>query len=833
MWRNLYPILMVMMMANAPAQAQTGVRFDLPLTVTDLADGQPLPGVNVYLNNEPYSTTNLKGQLTLEQVQYLDSVRLEFIGYSTIRTTALELRGAKGKVQMDNRQNLLNQVTVWGRRDDDLNWQPQQIEFTKGEAALEWGAQTTADALELDNKAFVQKSQMGGGSPILRGFEANKVLLVVDGVRMNNLIYRNGHLQNAITIDPAMLEQIEVIYGPGSLIYGSDALGGVIHFRTRDPFILSDADRGKKHLVKHRAFTRLSTANQERSVHYDLNYGNRRFGLFTSLSFSDFDDLRAGSQYPEKYPDFGKRPYFATTTDGIDQVVTNPEPEIQIGTGYHQFDFLQKVRYRPNEQSDFLLNVQYSTTSNIPRYDQLTEAGSEPRSLKFAEWYYGPQKRFLSSLKYRSLHQNQLYDKATFIAAFQRIQEDRLDRRFGNPNRAFNLEDVKVYSLTADFDKSLNPGSSTAQHKLAYGLEGNYNTLESSAGLLNIRSGETTYGTESTRYPSGGSSMTMAGAYAHYQFLGSEQRFSWNAGLRYSLVGLEARFRESDPFDWPEAYTDGVQSWNSALTWSLGATWKTADQWEFRALASTAFRSPNIDDFGKIRPKRGNVTVPNIDLSPEHALSGELSVGKGWGEAAPGAAAPPISVSVTGFYTYLTDAIVRVDADLFGDTLILFDGEQQRVQTNINANAAFVYGFSANGQAQWQDHWHLRVGITYTYGRETVDGQRSPLSHIPPVYGMGSLEYRRTAWSARAVVRFNGQKPLSAYDLNGSDNADQASPEGSLAWVTYNLYGSWHLNPFLRLQLGAENLTDLHYRTFSSGISAPGRNFFISAILEI
>ena len=81
----------------------------------------------------------------------------------------------------------------------------------------------------------IQKSQLGGGSPIIRGFEANRVLLVVDGVRMNNAIYRSGHLQNALTVDANALEIVEVVFGPSSTIYGSDALGGVVHFYTKKP----------------------------------------------------------------------------------------------------------------------------------------------------------------------------------------------------------------------------------------------------------------------------------------------------------------------------------------------------------------------------------------------------------------------------------------------------------------------------------------------------------------------------------------------------------------------------------------------------------------------
>ena len=112
--------------------------------------------------------------------------------------------------------------------------------------------QTTADMLQNTGQIFVQKSQAGAGSPVLRGFETNRVLLVVDGIRMNNAIYRGGHVQDVITLDNAILDKTEVLFGPSSTMYGSDALGGVIHFYTKNP---------KLNLKTGNAYVRYSSAN--------------------------------------------------------------------------------------------------------------------------------------------------------------------------------------------------------------------------------------------------------------------------------------------------------------------------------------------------------------------------------------------------------------------------------------------------------------------------------------------------------------------------------------------------------------------------------------------
>ncbi|MEM6265326.1 MAG: TonB-dependent receptor plug domain-containing protein, partial [Bacteroidota bacterium] len=262
---------------------------------------------------------------------------------------------------------------------------PYQIAIVDEEQIAFNNPQTSADLLFQTGGVFVQKSQMGGGSPNLRGFEANKVMIVVDGVRMNNAIYRGGHLQNVITLDPQLIERAEVIFGPGSVLYGSDALGGVMHFRTRQPRLsLTD-----KPLVKVRAMTRYATANQEKTGHADINVGGKKWAWLGSFSVSDFGDLRTGSVRRNAYPDFGKRLFFQDRINGQDVIRANEDENVQVGTGYRQLDIAQKLRFVPNAHTSHLINVQLSTSSNVPRYDRLTDLRGD--SLRRAEWYYGPQ----------------------------------------------------------------------------------------------------------------------------------------------------------------------------------------------------------------------------------------------------------------------------------------------------------------------------------------------------------------------------------------------------------------------------------------------------------
>jgi hemoglobin/transferrin/lactoferrin receptor protein len=179
----------------------------------------------------------------------------------------------------------------------------QKIDVISAKNIAQNNAQNTGDLLINTGKIFVQKSQQGGSSPVLRGFEASRILLVIDGVRMNNAIYRSGHLQNVITTDQNSLSRVEIMYGPSSTIYGSDALGGTIHLITKAPVLSGN----KKILTTGTAFTRYSSVNNEKTIHADASIGGKKFAWFQAYNYSNFGDMKMGDNYSAKYPNFGRR----------------------------------------------------------------------------------------------------------------------------------------------------------------------------------------------------------------------------------------------------------------------------------------------------------------------------------------------------------------------------------------------------------------------------------------------------------------------------------------------------------------------------------------------
>jgi len=292
-------------------------------------------------------------------------------------------------------------------------------------------------------------------------------------------------------------------------------------------------------------------------------------------------------------------------------------------------------------------------------------------------------------------------------------------------------------------------------------------------------------------------------------------------GLRYSSNGLSVKYLESDNLPWPEEYYTGVDTKNNALSWSIGTSTNRISGWKISGQVSSAFRSPNIDDLAKIRVKVTEISVPNINLGPETSLNGELTVAKQIGVHT--------SISATGFYTNLRDAIIRDDFTLpDGSSFLVDEGDTLFTVSNINANSAKVKGVSINMKTKLHKHITVDGSINYIKGLSfDVDNNDRPLSHIPPVYGKVSATYSDQKQKLNLNIRYNGEKPISLYG-GTADNLENATPDGTPAWVTINLYYQRQLTDRFSGSLGLENIMDVHYRPFASGVSAPGRNLVMS-----
>lgn len=802
------------------------------ITVIDAETGKPIDAVAVYNKEKTKSSiTNSNGIVTITNFDVNELLYFSHVSYAEFSVKKKNIKVNDFTVYLSKASEQLDEVVVSVfKKEAKTNRIAEQIAVLNKSEIQKIAPQTSADLLANIAGIKVQKSQFGGGSPVLRGMESNRVLLVVDGVRMNNAIYRKGHLQNSITVSPSLLDRTEVVFGPSSVIYGSDALGGVIHYYTRTPKISAKKE------IKGDFYSRFSTVNDEVTNGASLEFQFPKWSSLTNVSYSDFGDLNMGKNRSHGFNDWGKVFFYSENTPENykeDQTI-NSEPNLQKNTGFSQIDILQKFYVPLSKSTDLKLNIQYSTSSDVPRFDRLTETVDDG-TLKFAEWYYGPQKRLLISSQLEVNPKKTWLNKGTFTVAYQNIKESRIQRKFGSLEKSFREENVAVYSLNGDFSVPI-----TKDRDLGYGFEVAYNDVNSNAygktlnvenGTINGFSDELSFPVQS-RYADGGGSYLSAASYVDYR-QDISRNSTLNTGVRFTYTNLQAIWIDETFITLPD---NNINISNKAITATLGYVYKPNKTWQLNTVVSSGFRSPNLDDVGKIREKNGDVTVPNINLKPEHAHNAEIGIQKYFNNR-------KFRVGVNVYYTLLRNYIYREDFALNGSSTIMYESEEENIVANVNKGNAYVTGFTASYQGKFHKNWTTSGSITFTKGR-TYDTNEA-MSSIPPLFGNFDLNYVNDKVEAGASCRFNGHKDITDYNVTeGIDNQNQtpvvdatATEDvdkyyGSPSWMTVGLYGKYNLNKNVALQARLNNIFDKHYKEFASSISAPGRDFSLGLFVN-
>jgi hemoglobin/transferrin/lactoferrin receptor protein len=776
------------------------------ITIRDNSTREPINNVIIKDKNNLTATTDIKGKANLSALDKADSLWIYNPGYLSKKiaapSTDIEVGLTTRLFQLDEIIFSANRIK---EKKSDV---PYQMEIIK-QKDIEFGNQpTTGDVLQNTGAVFMQKSQAGGGSASMRGFEANKVLMVVDGVRMNNAIYRGGHLQDVMTIDPNMLERAEVVFGPSSTMYGSDALGGVMNFYTKNAEFSND----DKLLIKGNTFFRYGSAAQEQTGHFDFNFGTKKFASMTNVTSSSFGDLMSGATKLNGYTNKWDRDYYVKRFDNRDSMVKNSNNNLQTGSAYKQTDIMQRFNIKTGEHLTHNLNFQLSLANYLPRYDRLAGDYSGGK-LKFAENGY-KQNRLLGAYTLNYDAKTAVSDNIKVILAYQKIEQDRITRRFQNVNRKTQMEDVSVLSANIDVFKKIKE-----KHELRYGMEVTSNDVVSTATYLDIKKDSSYKALGETRYADGGNSMQTVGAYVSHSWEVNEN-FVITDGLRFTHNSLKSTFNDTTVFKFP--FKTAEQT-NQALTGSLGFVWKEIDNYKVSFLMNTGFRTPNIDDMSKVFESGGGVLiVPNSDIKPEYATNFEFGISKVFDKR--------YKFDFTGFYTSLENALVLADYKYNGKDSALYNGVKTKTQAMQNADHAYIYGFSAGVQFDFNDNLSFKSIINYTYGRyiNAKNDTVIPLDHIAPVFGQTSILYKAKNFDGEFFIRYNGKKALSDYSPSGEDNLPYATVNGMPAWFTLNLRLGYNLTKNFRLNASCENITDNRYRVFASGINAPGRNFIVS-----
>ncbi len=781
--------------------------FSQNLTIID-ENNKPVTGASIFSDLSNYETTDKNGNVSLDKFSRFDTLTIKQYGFKEEKLLKSKLKNTL-ILLYDN--ELLDEVVISASKfSQKFREVPKKVTQINRSMIEFTNPMTSADLLERGGYVYIQKSQLGGGSPMIRGLSTNRLVLSVDGVRLNNAIFRSGNIHNVISISPMNIENTEVIMGSASVLYGSDAIGGVMNFYTKKAKLSNDLNPN----IQININSRYSSASNEKMYHIDFNYGLEKIAFLSSFSKSDFDDLTMGIHGPSEY----LRPNYVTQNSaGDDVLVTNSKPRIQRNSGYSQTNFMQKVLYELNENLSIDIGIHFSKTGNIPRYDRLIRT-NENEGLYYSEWYYGPQEWLLinSQLTYIP-KETKFYDELKFGSSFQKFSESRNSRKFSDGFLKSREEELDIFSLNLDFFKKISENSN-----ITYGLEIIENQLGSLAKSVNISDlSETPI---STRYPDN-SSLNSLGLYINYKTKIIEDVF-FQSGVRYSLIELKSDLSQNNIYY--DFMYENISLENGAFVGGIGLSWvrNIYNNWKFNI--NTAFRSPNIDDLAKVFDSEpGSVVVPNPDLKPERSFGLEFG---GYFRTKNN-----IELDFSSYVTYLYDSFIRENFTLSnGVSEIIYDGELSQIQALQNSSKSFIYGIEFGINMFLNKSFRVKSQHNLIAGYELDDLPFGmPVRHIPPNYGNFHLIYNNGDFTIDTYLNYNSK--ISFNNLAESERAkpymyalDENGNPYSPSWMTFNVRSKYSFSKMLNINFTVQNITNKLYRPYSSGISAPGLNFIFS-----
>ena len=715
-------------------------------------------------------TSNVNGKVNLSKFNDTDSVVISHISYQSKKILK---KNIKKIIYLKQKTIFLPEITFKTELKVLISdkYEAQKIipsPFSDMQSSI-------SNLLSTESSLVVQESQPGGGSPNYRGMEANRLLLIIDGITLNNTIFRSGHLQNSATINPFFIETINILSGPASVGYGNGAMGGALIFNTHKP--------NNKNTIKFQQ--QFESSSNASITNFLINYTRKNHSHLTGFSLKSFGDLKMGSNRLHGYKNWGKETV---------ATINNK----QLYTSYSQIDVIHKSKFNLNRFNSIVLNSQYSKSSDIYRFDKMNDLNNGLP--KYKKWYYGPRIRFMQSINNVIKYPTLLFDSLNTTLSYQNAIESRHVQKYTDTLINNRIENVKVYDINIDFKKKFN------SIRLAYGIGYKKQYVASDANLSNYN--QTLYNT--TRYPSGGSNVEEFFTYSQLN-INISKKIDILFGGRLNESSINADFNNNS------FIINNIKNNNQSFIKSILLSYKPKKNTTINASFYSGFRNPNIDDMGKIFSKDGiNVVVPNKDLEPEFANNYELEFSY---------TPYPIKLQLQLFSTFIENAINRDFSQINGLDSIIYDGDLMRVQMNQNIEGARIDGASIFASAYINKNLELISNFNYLSGETNQD---NPLAHIPPINAKFEITYKKKNSNFRFYTIYNARKSKKKYDLLGVDNLDEATVDGNPAWFTLNIECFQNISENFVVKIGIHNIMDAHYKTFGSGLSASGRNVVLS-----
>lgn len=635
-------------------------------------------------------------------------------------------------------------------------------------------SRTLPEALKETPSVMIQKTSNGQGSPFIRGFTGFRTLLLIDGIRLNNSVFREGPNQYWNTVDLFTADRMEVFKGPCSVLYGSDAIGGTLNVITKDWDSL-DADRpwGGRFYVRGASAENSLTGRSEIGGSID-----DKFSVLLGLTYKDFGDINAGG-------DLGELPK----------------------TGYDETDGDLKLKYSLTPDSELLLAYQNADIDDAWRtHSTIFSKSWEGTTVGSDKERILDQERELTYLQYRSRNMESFIDSMILSLSYQTQEE--IQHRVRKDNRSDDSGfDVGTTGTWAQFESSSSIGI------LTYGIEYYHDSVDSFADSFNADG--SFKGSEIQGPVADDSEYDMLGTYVQDQITITECLDVF-LGLRYTFASVDAE-KIKDPITGEQVSFE--DDWDNIVgsarfVQKLG----DGDHWRLFGGISEGFRAPNLSDLTRLDTARTNeLETPFPNLEPEEFVSYEIGLSS---------VHPKWSGEISYYYTDINNMINRTP------TGRIIDGSNE--VTKENTGDGFIHGveiaadrqifmkFSVFGSLAWQD------GEVEDYPTSERVLVTEPISRLMPLSGNIGVrwnDFERHYWIETFCTIADKQDDLSAAD---KEDTSRIPPGGTPGYTVATIRGGWDIKRNLTISAAIENITDEEYRIHGSGQNEPGRNFILS-----
>ena len=629
---------------------------------------------------------------------------------------------------------------------------------------------TPTRAIEDVPSVMVQKTSNAMGSPYIRGFTSFRTLLLIDGVRLNNSVFRPGPNQYWNLVDPYTVDRMEVVKGPSSVLYGSDAIGGTVNAVMRGPEMLGEGLKSWRQI-----YSRVSTAEQSYIGRAEINASYGAWAALVGGTYRNFSDVDGGAAVgPQENTGYGD-----CAADA--KIVYRPDPDTTWT--FAHYEYYQNDAWRTHKT---IYGVAWEGTT----------VGNE--RIRRLDQYHN-----LSYVRFAKRNLGAAVDEVELTFSHQLMTEERLRVR-SDGRRDIQGFDVNTYGLTAVFVTPSPIG------KWTYGVEWYHDRVGS---FRDNYAADGSFSGSSIQGPIGDDACyDLFGVFIQDEIpLGD--RVDVTLGGRYTYARADAD-RVSDPD------TGGVMSvsddWDT-LVGSARVSWfvDAQEHWNVFGGVSQGFRAPNLSDLTRLDTARTDeIETPSPGLDPEHYLSFEAGVKTRYDN---------FSAQAAWHHTCIDDMIVRTPTGnvVQGDNEVtkqnVGDGFVQGIE--LEAQWRFLPQWTAFGNFAWMDG---EVDTFPTSAPITVSEPRDRL--MPPTWRAG---LRWDSADGKLWAQAGATFALKADKLSTRDRADtqRIPPGGTPGYCVLDLNGGWRVNEDLDLWVGLENVTNEDYRIHGSGVNEPGFNF--------